>query len=191
VMYFSITFGPSESNPNISLNFGALNREGGHRRLNVAVTRSRQQMIAYTSFSPEQLDAARSKSRGLNDLKKFLEFANSGGTKPLGSFVEGSVGGFDSPFEEAVAEALQNKGWEIVPQVGVSGFRIDIGIQHPDKPGVFLAGVECDGATYHRSAVARDRSDPAACSRRVGLEHSSRVVSRLVVRCRRGDEAIG
>ena len=157
VMYFSITFGPTESNPQISLNFGALNREGGHRRLNVAVTRSRQQMIVYTSFSPEQLDSERSKSRGLNDLKKFLQFAETGGTQPLGSFAEGSVGGFDSPFEEAVAEALQNKGWQIVPQVGVSGFRIDIGIQHPDKPGVFLAGVECDGATYHRSAVARDR----------------------------------
>ncbi len=157
VMYFSITFGPTESNPQISLNFGALNREGGHRRLNVAVTRSRQQMIVYTSFPPEQLDAARSKSRGLNDLKKFLEFAQSNGTKPLGSFTAGSVGGFDSPFEEAVAEALQNRGWDIVPQVGVSGFRIDIGVRHPDKPGVFLAGVECDGATYHRSAVARDR----------------------------------
>ncbi len=157
VMYFSITFGPSETNSQISLNFGALNREGGHRRLNVAVTRSRQQMIVYTSFSPEQLDAARSKSRGLNDLKKFLLFAESDGTKPLGSFAEGSVGGFDSPFEEAVATALENKGWQIVPQVGVSGFRIDIGIRHPDKPGAFLAGIECDGATYHRSAVARDR----------------------------------
>src|SRR5258705_12847723 len=47
--------------------------------------------------------------------------------------------------------------WEIHPQVGVSFFRVDLGIVHPDFPGRYLAGVECDGATYHRSATARDR----------------------------------
>jgi very-short-patch-repair endonuclease len=44
-----------------------------------------------------------------------------------------------------------------VPQVGISGFRIDLGIRHPDLAGTYLAGVECDGATYHASATARDR----------------------------------
>src|SRR5258708_5909841 len=47
--------------------------------------------------------------------------------------------------------------WEIHPQVGVSFFRVDLGVVHPDFPGRYLAGVECDGATYHRSATARDR----------------------------------
>jgi very-short-patch-repair endonuclease len=75
----------------------------------------------------------------------------------LAEAVHGSVGGYDSPFEEAVAERLRDKGWEVVPQVGVSRFRIDLGIVHPDRPGDFLVGVECDGATYHRSATARDR----------------------------------
>ncbi|MDI1328894.1 hypothetical protein [Pseudomonas sp.] len=42
-------------------------------------------------------------------------------------------------------------------QVGVSAFRIDLGVVDPDAPGRYLAGVECDGATYHRSATARDR----------------------------------
>lgn len=44
-----------------------------------------------------------------------------------------------------------------MPQVGVSRYRIDLGVVHPQKPGAFLAGIECDGATYHRSATARDR----------------------------------
>src|SRR5690606_11031178 len=44
-----------------------------------------------------------------------------------------------------------------VPQVGISGFRVDLGIRHPDLAGAYLAGVECDGATYHGSATARDR----------------------------------
>ncbi len=157
VMYFSITFGPTATNPKISLNFGALNRDGGERRLNVAVTRARQQMLVYSSFTADQLDASRSRSVGLNHLKQFLDFAESGGEKPLGGQTEDSVGGFDSPFEQSVSEALELRGWQVLPQIGVSGFRIDLGVRHPDKPGAYLAGVECDGATYHRSAVARDR----------------------------------
>jgi very-short-patch-repair endonuclease len=153
VMYFSITFGPTATNPNISLNFGALNRDGGERRLNVAVTRARQQMLVYSSFTADQLDASRSKSVGLNHLKQFLEFAESGGEKPLDGQTEDSVGGF----EQSVFEALELRGWQVLSQIGVSGFRIDLGVRHPDKPGAYLAGVECDGATYHRSAAARDR----------------------------------
>jgi len=156
-MYFSITFGPTAANPKINLNFGALNRDGGERRLNVAVTRARQQMIVYSSFTADQLDAARSKSVGLNHLKQFLDFAESGGQKLLDGQTQDSVGGFDSPFEQSVSESLELRGWQVLPQIGVSGFRIDLGVRHPDQPGAYLAGVECDGATYHRSAAARDR----------------------------------
>lgn len=157
VMYFSVTFGPTATDNRIGRNFGALNRDGGERRLNVAVTRARQQMLVFSSFTSDQLDVSGTKSMGLNHLKKFLAFAESSGEKPLGAEIEDSVGGFDSPFEEAVAEALEKKGWTVIPQIGVSGFRIDLGVRHPLKQGAFLAGVECDGATYHRSAVARDR----------------------------------
>ena len=54
-------------------------------------------------------------------------------------------------------DALKKRGWQVHPQVGVSGFRVDLGIVHPDYPGRYLAGVECDGATYHSHATARDR----------------------------------
>jgi len=156
VMLFSITFGRDISGKSIPLTFGALNRDGGERRLNVAVTRARQELIVFSSFKADELNAERSKARGVNDLKAFLEYAERG-PDAIAARIEGSVGGFDSPFEEAVAEKLEGKGWQIVPQVGVSGFRVDLGVRHPDKPGAYLAGVECDGATYHRSAVARDR----------------------------------
>ena len=66
-------------------------------------------------------------------------------------------GDFDSPFEEIVAAALSRRGWTVHPQVGVSAFRVDLGVVDPDRPGRYLAGVECDGATYHRAATARDR----------------------------------
>ena len=155
VMMFSITFGFDVAGK-FPIDFGAINRDGGERRLNVAITRARQQLIVYSSFLPEQLRAERSTARGVHDLKAFLEYADKGPLAIVAS-TEGSLGGHESPLEEAVAAALEERGWRIDPQVGVSGFRIDLGIVHPDKPGAYLAAVECDGATYHRSAVARDR----------------------------------
>ncbi|QDV53068.1 ATP-dependent RecD-like DNA helicase [Gimesia fumaroli] len=159
VMLFSITNGPDEAHReagHVSLNFGALNRQGGERRLNVAVTRARQELIVYVSFLPDQLKAERTTYQGVRDLKAFLEYAQKG-KSILGANTGDAGHEFESLFEEAVASALTTKGWQIVPQVGVSAFRVDLGIVHPDKPGSFLAGIECDGAAYHRAATARDR----------------------------------
>ena len=64
--------------------------------------------------------------------------------------------GTDSDFEDWVKEELENLGYDVIPQVGVSGFFIDLGIKHKDYPFGYLAGVECDGATYHSSLSARD-----------------------------------
>ncbi len=140
----------------VSVNFGPMNRDGGERRLNVAVTRARREMIVYSTLQPEKIDLTRTQSIGVRDLKHFLEFAK-GGAGALASANKGSVGGYDSLFEVAVSNALSNKHWRVIPQIGVSSYRIDLGIVHPDKPGEFLCGIECDGATYHRGATARDR----------------------------------
>lgn len=157
VILLGICYGPTElGTGSMSMNFGPLNRDGGERRLNVALTRSKQEMVVFTSFDPSLIDLNRTSARAVRDLKHFLEFAHRG-PSALAEAVQGSVGGFDSPFEEAVANRLQEKGWEVVTQVGVSRFRIDLGIVNPDRPGDFLVGIECDGATYHRSATARDR----------------------------------
>ena len=155
VIMFSITFG-FDAAGKFPVDFGAINRDGGERRLNVAITRARQELVVFASFLPEQLAAERAKGLGVRDLKEFLEYAQKG-PEAIIARIEGSLGGFESPLEEAIAIALETRGWRVETQIGVSGFRIDLGIVHPDKPGAYLAGVECDGATYHRSAVARDR----------------------------------
>ncbi len=93
---------------------------------------------------------------GVRDLKHFLEYAQRG-TRALIEAADAPGGFFDSPFEQAVSERLQSKGWTTHSQVGVSGFRIDLGIVNPDAPGKYLSAIECDGATYHRSTTARDR----------------------------------
>jgi very-short-patch-repair endonuclease len=113
-------------------------------------------MMVFTSFDSSMIDLNRTSARAVADLKHFIEFAQRGPVA-LAQAVRGSVGGYDSPFEEAVANGLRRKGWHVVPQIGVSRFRIDLGIVHPDKPGDYLVGVECDGATYHSAATARDR----------------------------------
>ncbi|WP_338332686.1 DUF4011 domain-containing protein [Acetobacter sp. LMG 32666] len=155
VMLFSLTYGPDITGK-ISMNFGPLNREGGERRLNVAITRAREQLIVFGSLRGDQIAIERTRAAGVRDLRRFLLFAERGAMALAGAH-EGSVGGYDSVFEVEVAGMLQAKGWEVTTQVGVSGFRVDLGVVDPDLPSTFLAGVECDGATYHRSATARDR----------------------------------
>ncbi|WP_308920716.1 DUF3320 domain-containing protein [Janthinobacterium sp. J1-1] len=155
IIYFSITYGPDLGGA-VSMNFGPMNRDGGERRLNVAITRARQELRVFSSLKPDQFDLSRTQSAGVRDLKHFLEFAERG-PHALAEATKGSLGGFESPFEEAVAAALASRGWQVHTQIGASSFRVDLGVVHPDAPGIYLCGVECDGATYHRSATARDR----------------------------------
>jgi len=155
VILFSITFW-KDATGKLTMDFGALNRDGGEKRLNVAVTRARQELVVFSGFTADQIDPTRTKALAVHHLKTFLDFAERGSIA-LSAQNSGSMGGFDSPFEEAVAAQLERRGWQVVPQVGMSGFRIDLGIRHPDLPGAYLAGVECDGATYHSAATARDR----------------------------------
>ncbi len=155
IMYFSITYGPNTAGV-LSMNFGPLNRSGGERRLNVAITRARHELRVFASLRGEQMDLSRTQALGVRDLKHFLEFAERG-PRALAEAHHGSQGDFDSPFEASVCAALQRKGWQVHAQIGASQFRVDLGVVHPDFAGRYLAGVECDGATYHRSATARDR----------------------------------
>ena len=159
VILFSVTYGPDETGQ-VKQRFGPMNQVGGERRLNVAVTRARREMQIFSSMEPEQIDPRRlgENAAGARDLRVFLSFAKQGPT----AFAEqitsvGGQGEYDSPFERAVAEKLRLRGFETDPQVGVSGYRIDLGVCDPRHPGRYLAGVECDGASYHSTATARER----------------------------------
>jgi very-short-patch-repair endonuclease len=159
VIMLSIGYGPSEPGARaMAMNFGPLNRKGGGRRLNVAITRATTEMVVFASFDADMVDLARTQAEAVRDLKHFLDFARRGPIA-LGEAVKSAVttDGYDSPFEEAIARGLRSRGWIIHTQIGISRFRIDLGIVHPDAPGRYLAGVECDGASYHASPTARDR----------------------------------
>jgi very-short-patch-repair endonuclease len=155
VIYFSITYGPDAAGK-VNMNFGPLNLEGGHRRLNVAVSRARQNVVIFSTLLPEQIDLSKVRATGVRDLKNYLDFAIRGPRALVEQVLPTGLEP-DSPFEQEVIAVLRNKGWVVHPQVGVSGYRIDLGIVDPRAPGRYLLGVECDGRTYHSGATARDR----------------------------------
>lgn len=156
VILFSVGYG-KDIHGRIRKNFGPLNNTGGERRLNVAVTRARKEVKIFSNFHPRELDVSNSVSLGLKLLKEYLLYALEGHSALLGQHSFNDVDGFDSIFEKEVAEKLRAKGWTVRTQVGVGGYRVDLGIVHPDYPDKFLAGIECDGARYHSAKTARDR----------------------------------
>jgi len=155
VICFSTTFGLDAAG-RMTMNFGPLNGEGGHRRLNVAITRAREAVRIFSSLDPGQIDTSKVRAAGVRDLKYYLDFAIKGPralvarSVPTGREPE-------SPFEREVMQALRTRGWDVHSQVGCSGYRIDLAVVDPKAPGRYLLGIECDGRTYHSGATARDR----------------------------------
>lgn len=152
-IFISLTYGPVPGTRVMRQRFGPINGKQGHRRLNVLFTRARMRIGLFTSFGADDIKPTETSAEGVHVLKRYLEYAEARGRAP----VEGIGGEADSDFEIEVANRLRTKGYTVELQVGVSGFRIDIGVRHPDHPDRFLAGVECDGARYHASKSARDR----------------------------------
>lgn len=139
------------------MNFGPLSREGGYRRLNVAITRAKYNVKLIGSIMPTDIDLDKVSSEGVKMLRSYIEFAQQGIAALEKELTFNNYLEFDSPFEEAVYDFLQNKGYHVVTQVGCSGFRIDMAVKHPTQSGKFAIGIECDGATYHSARTARER----------------------------------
>lgn len=150
----SIGYGKDASG-RLPYRFGPLLSEGGERRLNVAVTRARYHLTLVSSFDANDMDPARSNARGIELLRLYLEYAASEG-RVLGKS-QGSSEYPLNPFEADVFDTLRAQGVNLIPQWGVSNYRIDFAVQHPDRPGEFVLAIECDGATYHSAPTARDR----------------------------------
>jgi len=156
VILFSICYGP-DLHGRPSMNFGPMNREGGERRLNVAITRARSEVVVFSTLTADQIDLSRTQAVGVRDLKRFLEYAERGASALAEATLYSSGADVESPFEQAVLDALVGRGWEVHLQVGCARYRIDLAVVDPDAPGRYLLGVECDGANYHRAKTARDR----------------------------------
>jgi superfamily I DNA and/or RNA helicase/very-short-patch-repair endonuclease/DNA polymerase III delta prime subunit len=145
-----------DSQGKLYLNFGPLNKKGGERRLNVAVTRAKSKITLVSSIVHGDIDLTRAESEGVKLLRHYLEYAASGGERLEANSYTDEVK-FDSPFEEDVYHTLVEQGYIVRTQVGCSGYRIDLAVVDKNHPGEFLLGIECDGASYHSTPTARDR----------------------------------
>nr|WP_272505714.1 DUF3320 domain-containing protein [Salinibacter ruber] len=152
VIFISVGYGRDDDG-RVSMNFGPLNQDGGERRLNVLTTRAKYRCEVFTNLTADDIDLGSTNARGVEVLKEYLKFAETGEL----DLAAASGRGPDSPFEEAVADRLREEGYDVEYQVGVAGFYIDLTVKDPDRPGRHLLGIECDGATYHSAKMARVR----------------------------------
>ena len=134
--------------------FGPINQAGGHRRLNVAITRAKRRMTIVSAFSPFELDPDRIRAEGARLLRGYITYAATNGEE-LGRV------DVDKPppndFERDIQQRLEAADVKIETQYGASGYRIDFVAFHPDQPGRPVLAIEADGASYHSSKSARDR----------------------------------
>ncbi len=138
------------------LNFGPINREGGERRLNVAVTRAKYNVKLVSSMHYTDIDLSGSKSVGARLLRDYLDYAENGAVALQRAVSANPFERFHSEFETEVCEFLRENGYSVDTQFGDSSFKIDLAVKRPDSSDYALA-VECDGATYRSSKTARDR----------------------------------
>lgn len=152
VIFISVGYG-RDAKGYMAMAFGPLSVEGGERRLNVLISRAKLRCEIFSSITADDIDLERARTRGPAAFKAFLSFAQTGRlpiSQPTGEEEQ-------SPFEEAVAQAVESLGYQVHRQVGIAGFFVDLGVLHPKQPGRYVLGIECDGAAYHHSRSARDR----------------------------------
>lgn len=153
---FSIGYA-KDQNGIMHMNFGPLSKNGGYRRLNVAITRAKYNVKLVGSIKPTDIDLDKTSFDGVRMLRAYIDFAINGRDSLLGEIIEPETIYTESPFEEEVYEFLIDKGYNIATQVGCSGYRIDMAVKHPTLSGVYVIGIECYGATYHSARTARER----------------------------------
>ena len=155
VIFISVGYGRNAAGV-VHQTFGPLNNEGGERRLNVLITRAKRACRVFTNLHADDVSAdAQAGRKGRAAFRTFLSYAETG-TLPADTAYETGRAPL-SPFQQDVSDRLRAKGCIVHEEVATSGFFVDIGIADPDKPGRYVLGIECDGATYHGSQSARDR----------------------------------
>ena len=153
-IFISTVYGPEKEGGPVANRFGPINGIAGQRRLNVLFTRAKRRIVTFSSMTPSDIKAeTHEQNAGAFLLRRWLEYSATG----ILEAGEETRREPDSAFEEFVIGQIEAMGCEAVPQVGVAGYFIDIGVRHPAWPHGYILGVECDGAAWHSSRSARDR----------------------------------
>jgi hypothetical protein len=154
VILFSIGYG-QDSQGKLSLNFGPLNREGGWRRLNVAVSRARREMVVFSSITYDLINPSATTAQGVRALRAFLEYAQKGSASL--SYKASHLQKYPQGLEEQILNMLKQKGYDGEVNYGTSGYKINVAIKDPDNPQKFILGVMCDSVSYSNVKTVKDR----------------------------------
>ncbi len=138
------------------MRFGPLGHQGGERRLNVAITRAKHNIKLVGSILPEDIDLSKTHSEGVRMLRTYISFAMNGSSALPKTEKKNSLYDVDT-FSEQVGNFLTSRGCSVQMNVGSSDYTIDIAVEHPKKPGYYIAGIECDGSSYYMARTVRDR----------------------------------
>lgn len=150
---FSVAFSKNDKGV-VPLNFGPLSRPGGERRLNVAITRARREVVLYASFDPADLRAEETTQVGTKHLRAYLDLAHRGvETVTQG----GRRNAVIDRHRDDIAKALRQEGFVVKADVGLSDFRVDLVISDPDEPGQPLVAVLLDGTEWFSRRTVADR----------------------------------
>lgn len=152
IILFSVGYAPDQEGK-MSMNFGPLNRNGGWRRLNVAVTRARYEMHVFATLAADQIDLNRTAAEGVAGLKAFLQFAQNGHLALPAQDVQID----NQQLSQAIGQRLQEQGLQVQCNIGSSGFKIDMGVVHPQKEKQYILGILIDGTYYYNARTANDR----------------------------------
>ncbi len=176
VILFSIAFSKNAAG-NLPLNFGPLNRVGGERRLNVAVTRARAQVVVFCSFDPGDLKAENTSSEGLRHLKEYLTLAAEGVQSSGDLTARGLTDHSEVRHRDEIAERLRERGLEVTTGLGLSDFQVDLAVAHPEDPDTPVLAVLLDGPTWagRRLVADRDALPVAVLQRQMGWPAVARV----------------
>ncbi|BDO43812.1 DUF3320 domain-containing protein [Cellulomonas sp. NTE-D12] len=150
---FSVAFSANDKGV-VPLNFGPLSKPGGERRLNVAVTRARRQVVLYASFDPAQLRAEETTQVGTKHLKAYLELAAHGvdAIQDTG----GRLALVDRHRDD-IADSLRAAGFTVSTDVGLSDFRVDISVADASAPEQPLLAILLDGPGWRARRTVADR----------------------------------
>lgn len=151
IIILSTTFGPDASGK-LSLNFGPINKDGGYRRLNVAITRAKESVILASSLRPDLFNLAKITNKGVIMLHDYIEFASS--VKAY-EFKENES---DNGMIKSIARFLNEHEYKTVKNIGYSGYKIDLAVLDPKDDSHIILGILTDGENYQHLKTVKDRN---------------------------------
>lgn len=149
VIIFSIGYG-MDRNRRMTMNFGPINGVNGFRRLNVAISRARKEMLIYTNIDPDKYHDEDIDNPGAQYLFRFLRYAKHGRSALTNS--QRTVERPEEVVAKSIAKELEKKGYGVHVEVGDSAFHLNLALTDKDKPQDYLLGVMVEGekgTDYH------------------------------------------